>query len=136
MKRIKLFEEFKQKDNIKEANIRPISDNYLDSQKEIQDENMVKDFFNYHGINPLALDIWTYMFKNHKQYPAVITVNFMRYSNKGDGDNVIVNFKKNKIELNKERRKLNSNGHSFTDFTMDKGPFDWKLLNKMIEQPS
>jgi len=127
-------------DILQEANIRPFSDSYLDNQTEIQDINMVRDFFNYHGIDPLALDIWNYLAKNYKQYPAVITVNNMRY-NAPDGDNILVLFRKSGIELEKERKTLNSKndwnsrGH-FSHATMGKGPFSWSLLKQMIKEPS
>ena len=123
-------------DLIREANIRPISDNYLDSQEEIKDPNMVRDFFNYHGIPPLALDIYKYMAKNYKQYPAVILTNQMRYNNSADGDNALILFRGDSIELEKERKTLNRNGHSFSHSTMKKGPFSWELLKQVVLEPS
>jgi hypothetical protein len=119
-----------------EGNIR----RYLDSQTEIQDINTVRDFFNYNGIEPLALDIWYYVVKEYKQYPMVITVNSMKY-NAPYGDDVLVLFKKDGISLEKERKTLNSRsdwnsrGH-FSHSTMGKGPFSWSLLKQMMNEPS
>jgi hypothetical protein len=128
-------------DILKEGNIKTSSDSYIDSQEEIQDRNMVRDFFNYHGINTLALDIYDYMNKNYQQYPAVITVNHMRYNNTSDGDNVLILFRKKEIALEKERKRLNSRGDweskgTFSHSTMEKGPFSWELLNQIVSQPS
>jgi hypothetical protein len=123
-------------DILREANIRPISDNYLDNQKEIKDPNMVRDFLNYHGISPLAFDIYKYMVKSHNQYPAVVTTSQMRYNNSADGDNALVLFRGGNIELEKERKTLNRNGHSFSHSTMKKGPFSWSLLNQITTEPS
>lgn len=133
MKKIKLFEEF-----VTEGMIRKnrISDNYLDDKEELTDTNMVQDFFTYHGINPLAVDIYKYMISTYKQYPRVVMSHAMKYDNIADGDDVIVTFKKGEIGLEKQRRTLNSNGHSFSDNTMEKGKFSWKLLNKIVKDPS
>lgn len=119
-----------------EAKIRPISNDHLDSTQEIRDVSMVRDFFNYHGISPLALDIYTYMFKNYKEYPAAITTDHMRYNNTADGEYALVLFRGNDIELEKERRTLNKNGHSFSSHTMKKGPFSWELLKQIVTEPS
>lgn len=108
------------------------TDKYLFFDNELKDESTIQQFVDYHGLNPLIVDIWKYAKSEFKSYPSKITQRGMVYGGKGS-TKIELEFGKNEIILWHIKLVATHDRHNPFDSKLIKsGKFSYKLFKQMI----
>ncbi len=116
MKHIKTFEKY---------------DNIIHGIK-MSSESEISAFIEYHNINPLVMDIWSYCQETFSKYPIKLTRGGMVYGARNN-TKVEFEFKTNgNIVLWHIKLQFNDESKSFDNTLIRSGLFSYRLLRTMF----